>query len=262
MLGTFSNRQFSLTMQGGNGKYSGQVRFMGQEYQLRVEGVNGRYSGQLASEDGPVPVQMAFNGNLLFVQTANGAFQLARTAQPEDSKIQALSAGGSRGLAAQGRLAATLQSQQGRQDGPAPGGPIQGGPGAQAPTVGAGGLDDGTQLGRQWSQWLAGKKVTYISSYSSGSTGGYSARTDIYLCANGTFQMRGNSSVTADTGGASGFSGGNQRGSGRWHVLTQNQRTGIRLQYGSGDVELYELTYQDGKTYANGDRVYVTPGGC
>ena len=262
ILGTFSNRQFNLTMQGGNGQYTGKIRYMGRENELQVEGQNGRYSGQVTSNEGPIPVQMALDGDMLFVQTANGGFQLMRTADPAGTKNQALAGGGARGLAAQGRAAAAMRGQQALQGGLGASGQVQGSLGAQAPALGVGALDDGTPLGRQWSQSLAGKKVTYISSYSSGSAGGYNARTEVILCADGTFQIRGNSTVTAATGGASGFAGGNQRGSGRWHILTEGQRAGVRLQYGSGESELYEMTYQGGRTYANGDRVYVTQGGC
>jgi len=133
-------------------------------------------------------------------------------------------------------------------------------PGGMAPSApGGNALDDGTPLGREWVGFLAGKKVTYMDSYSSGSSGGYSTRVDVYLCSNGEFAYKDQSSVSVDVGGASGFSGGNSANSGRWHIITQGNVAGVELRYSDGRTEQYRLDYQGGETYANGTRVYVTP---
>jgi hypothetical protein len=125
--------------------------------------------------------------------------------------------------------------------------------------AGSGGIDDGTALGREWSQWLAGNKVTKMDSYSSGSAGGYSMRIDTHLCSTGEFAMYDQSTVSVDVGGASGYSCGNGAQMGRWRIITQGQLIGIELRYNSGQAEVYQLTYEDGATYADGERVYVTP---
>lgn len=131
--------------------------------------------------------------------------------------------------------------------------------GGQPTTHGSGALDDGTATGREWSQWLAGNKVTKMDSYSSGSSGGYSMRIDTHLCSTGEFAMYDQSSMSVDVGGASGYSGSNGAETGRWRIITQGQLVGIELRYNSGQSEVYQLTYEDGATYADGERVYVTP---
>ena len=107
---------------------------------------------------------------------------------------------------------------------------------------------------------LAGKKVTYISSYSSGISGGYTAKIEVHLCSSGQFLYRDQSNVSVDVPGAYGYSGGNQGDTGTWHIITQGNVAGIELRHNGGNVEQYRLDYQGGKTFANGTRVYVTPG--
>ena len=46
---------------------------------------------------------------------------------------------------------------------------------------------------------------------------------------------------------------------GTWRILTQGQLVGIELRYGNGQAEVYQLSYEGGATYADGERVYVTP---
>jgi hypothetical protein len=123
-----------------------------------------------------------------------------------------------------------------------------------------GALDDGTPLGRQWSQFLAGKKATRLSSYSSsGGSGGYSSRTEVHLCAGGEFALSGSSSVTVDVGDAGGYSAGQRSGQGRWRIITQGDVAGIELRYANGEVEQYRLDYQNEQTLVNGERWFVTP---
>jgi hypothetical protein len=162
------------------------------------------------------------------------------------------------------RASTTARAEAAAQANPLAGSAAQGGQaavgGAMSGAAAAGGAPhDGTALGQEWFQFLAGKKATQMDSYSSGSAGGYSSRTDVHLCANGQFAIRGNSMVSVDVGGASGYSGGNEGASGTWRVITEGQVAGIELRYANGGVEQYRLDYQDGATYVNGDRWYVTP---
>lgn len=112
---------------------------------------------------------------------------------------------------------------------------------------------------REWVAFLAGKKLTRMSSYSSGGAGGYSARTDLYLCSDRSFALRDESSVSVDVGGAFGNSGGVDGSQGRWYVITNGQVVGLVLEATSGEVSEFRLDYQNQETYANGERVYVTP---
>ncbi len=140
---------------------------------------------------------------------------------------------------------------QGRE--PAPGAA----PSTPAPPAGA--LHDGTPLAREWSQLLAGRKLTKMESYSSGSSGGYSSRADAYLCSNGEFLYRDQSSVSVDVGGAFGNSSGQGGEQGRWRIITQGQVAGIEFRMANGNVAQARLDRQDGKTFVDGQRVLVTP---
>ena len=83
-------------------------------------------------------------------------------------------------------------------------------------------------------------------------------RQDIFLCSSGEFLYKDESSVSVDVGGAFGNSGGQGQDTGRWRIITQGQLVGIELRYNDGRVEQYQLQYQDGATYVNGERWYVT----
>jgi hypothetical protein len=144
-----------------------------------------------------------------------------------------------------------------------------GAPGGAGASGGAGQTSTGRPLApgftedhpqvREWVAFLAGSKLTRMESYSSGSAGGYSARTDVYLCSDRSFALRDESSVSVDVGGAFGNSGGVGNGQGRWYVITNGQAIGLILEFGAGEVQELRMEYQNQETYANGERVYVTP---
>ena len=119
-------------------------------------------------------------------------------------------------------------------------------------------------LAQQWRQVIAGKKVTYISSYNSNSLGGGGMSTKIvyHICSNGQFAYSEDGSVTLNTPGSPdlGTPGTADGGSGSWRIITEGQLAGVELRFNSGEVVVYRLDMQDGAVYANGDRVYVTPG--
>jgi hypothetical protein len=137
-------------------------------------------------------------------------------------------------------------------------------PPAQPGTMGGaqpGALDDGTPLGREWSQGLAGRKLTRLSSYSSndiGGSGGYSSREELTLCSNGEYLYRSGSSVSVDVGGAAGGAGGGGGDMGRWRVVTQGQAAGLELRAQSGQVTLVRLDFQDNLVHIDGGKVYRT----
>jgi len=112
----------------------------------------------------------------------------------------------------------------------------------------------------EWRTFLSGKKVTRMESYSSGTAGGYSSRTDVYLCSDRSFAMRDENSVSVDVGGAFGNTGGLDSGRGTWYLITNGQVVGLILEYANGQIEQYRMDFdpQSQATYANGERVYVT----
>lgn len=122
-------------------------------------------------------------------------------------------------------------------------------------------IHDGSSQAIEWADFLANKKATKMSSYSSGGAGGYSSRTDFHLCSNGQFHMAGSSSVSVDVGDASGYSGGSGSDAGTWRVFSQGQLVGVELRYQNGEVSQARLDYdqQTGATYVDGERWYITP---
>jgi hypothetical protein len=235
-VGTFADGNLVLQLQGGGGSYSGVAQLSGQSFSVSVSGAGTQLSGSFRAADGEYPLTLTHNGATVSLMTGGTTYTL----QPA----------GAAGAAAN-PLAGGAQGAAGVQPQPYPM-PQQGG-------GGGGAVHDGTQQGIEWYQFLAGKKATQMSSYSSGSAGGYSSRTDVHLSPNGQFALSGNSSVSVDVGGAYGYSGGNDQGSGTWRIITQGQVVGIELRYGNGAVEQHRLDYQDGATYVDGERWYITP---
>jgi hypothetical protein len=224
LVGTFSDGNLVLQLEGGNGSYTGQIQLSGQTFPLTAQGSEDNVTGTFGTGDGEFPLALSHSQGTVTLATGGTSYVLQR--------VNAQSGGGANPLAGRGSSQAVEGSQAS--------------------------LGDNTPVAREWIQWLAGKKVTTMSSYSSGSAGGYSSRTDVHLCSSGEFLYRDNSSVTVDVPGASGYSGGQQGATGRWKIITQGNLVGIELRYSSGNVETYQLGYEGGATYANGERVYVT----
>jgi hypothetical protein len=234
--GAFSDGAVLLQLQGGGGTYSGSVHVQGQTFPVALRSSSTGLQGTFRTADGEYAMELAQEGGALLMATGGTIYTLQRTGA--GAAANPLSAG---------------DATRGQQR--AAGNQVQGG---QA-MAGAGALHDGTQVGREWAEFLANKKATQMDSYSSGGAGGYSSRTDVHLCANGQFALSGNSSVSVDVGGAYGYTGGNDQGSGTWRIITQGQVAGIELRYANGGVEQYRLDYQEGATYVNGERWYITP---
>lgn len=228
-VGTFTDGTLVLQLGGAAGEYTGTLELGGQRYPVAARGSGAALAGSFRSADGEFPLSMQLAGGMITVASGGMTYTL-RTA---DAAARA------------NPLAGGVQAA--------------GGQGAAAAAPAAGGLDDGTAIGREWSQFLAGKKATKMSSYSSGSAGGYSSRTDVHLCANGQFGMSGSSLVTVDVGDAGGYSGGNRGDQGTWRIITQGNVAGIELRFGSGAVEQHRLDYQENKTYVDGERWLITP---
>lgn len=242
--------QGNITGSIDNGQLAGQI-------QGQIEQGEGAAIGLVAFQQGKLFFYGELDGGQLILTLlepdANGNPNYESAQEMSFSRADATAQGD-----ASSGLLGGLSGSEGQAAAPAqPGGMA---PGAMVPSApGGNALHDGTPLGQEWAGFLAGKKVTYMDSYSSGSAGGYSSRVDVYLCSNGEFAYKDQSSVSVDVGGASGFSGGNSANSGRWHIITQGNVAGVELRYSDGRTEQYRLDYQGGATYANGTRVYVTP---
>jgi hypothetical protein len=231
--GTYSNGTMTVVLQGGQGQYQGQIVAGQQQWPLSVQRQqDGVLGGQFQTAGGQFPVAMQVQGSMLLVESGGQTYQLQKQ--------------GGQGTVNPFAQPGVQQPNVGQQGvGGASGG-------------GTGGLSDGTPLANEWVQFLAGKKLTYMDSYTSGTAGGYSMRQDAYLCSNGEFLYKDESSVSVDVGGAFGNAGGQGQNTGRWRIITQGQMVGVELRYNDGRVEQYQLEYRNGETYVNDQRWFVT----
>ncbi len=221
-VGTFTDGNVTLQLQGTGGQYQGQLAVGGEVYPVSASGGPTGLQGVIQAPDGPYGLTIQSANGGLFVVSGGQQYQLA----PQSA------------VAAQGAAGAD-RTGTGRELAP--------------------GFTENHPLVQEWVQFLSGNKLTRMSSYSSGSAGGYSARTDVYLCSDRTFAMRDESSVSVDVGGAFGNSGGVGGDQGQWYVISNGQAVGLILESNSGQTQEFRMEYQNQETYANGERVYVTP---
>lgn len=235
-IGTFSDGSVTLELQGAGGQYQGRVSVNGAVYQVAASaGANG-LQGMIQTPQGTFPMSVSPTSGGVVVQEGGAQYNLTRS-------------GGSQGGASSQATPQTALGQQG---------------GGGSTTTGrqlAPGFTDNHPMLNEWVTFLSGMKVTRTESYSSGTAGGYSARTDVYLCSDRSFSMRDESSVSVDVGGAFGNTGGVGGGQGTWYLITNGQVVGLVLEHAGGQADEYRLDYDYNSqaTYANGERVYVTP---
>lgn len=119
-----------------------------------------------------------------------------------------------------------------------------------------------TPLAGQWKARFAGKRLTYMESYYSSGGGGYGGYSDkkVYdLCPDGTFAGEENFNLSVDTGGAFGSARNNPgQMRGRWQVKTQGNQAFLEMTSPDGSVVRFRLEDQNGQTYLDGQRWYVT----
>lgn len=111
-----------------------------------------------------------------------------------------------------------------------------------------------------WKSQLAGKRLEYLSSYTSsggGGFGGTSQNETIELYANGfcTFRYRSSLSITA---GAYGYSSSKDNRQGTWNVVAEGQTPILRMTFEDGSTKNYRITYKDRKLYLEGYRYFMT----
>jgi len=235
----------TLTLQQSGGQVTGTLSGNGVVFQIEAQ-----------PEDESTIVGTATNqqGRLFFQATLEGA-QLAMLfvepgpdGQPNYDTAQEV-AFTRQGAAAAGGALGAMGVGGGGGAGAMGGGMMGSQPGA---------LDDGTPLGREWSQGLVGRKLVRMSSYTSGTDGGYNSREELTLCSSGEYLYRSNSSVSVDVGGAYGNTGGIGGETGRWRVVTQGQVAGLELRAQNGQVTLVRLDYQNDLVHIDGGKVYRT----
>jgi hypothetical protein len=231
--GTFSDGQLTLSLQPANGGYTGQLALGNEAYPVAAKRNGDRVEGSMNAPTGQYGIIISAATGGVVLSNAGTEYALRRV---------------------DGNTSADRSGSSPRLDPSVAGaGPAN----AQAATV------DNSPLAQQWRAHLAGRKVTYISSYSSNTAGGGGLSTKFvyHLCSDGRFGFSGSDVVSLNLPGT-GVDGGGSAGSsgGTWRIVTQGAVAGIELKFGNGQTEMYRLDLRDGQTFANDNRVYVTPG--
>jgi hypothetical protein len=139
-----------------------------------------------------------------------------------------------------------IQSAQGVQTDP------------QAPPT-PGRLSDAKPDSEQWLKHLRGKLLTRMESYTSGTSGGYSRTERMLLYPDGRFEHYRASSVSVYVDLGSGGSAGEGTRRGTWRIVSANDSTFLALVYeGAAEEEYARLTFNDNKTFVDGERTFVT----
>jgi hypothetical protein len=103
---------------------------------------------------------------------------------------------------------------------------------------------------REWDQFLRGKKLTYLHSYSSNTPGGggFSTQIEYYLCRDGRFRYGGSDSLSGGDFAAFPGGGSSSSGQGRWKIISEGPTIGIKFSWDDGRVTASRLEYIDSKT--------------
>lgn len=110
-------------------------------------------------------------------------------------------------------------------------------------------------LAQEWHQFLAGMRLAYLSSSDYGEGVGSSVDRKMYLCSSGQFYYTDESLVT---GGSAGFNPTQVQENGEWQILADGDRAGLELRWQGGQVSAHLLQYNNGETYVDEERWFVT----
>lgn len=136
-------------------------------------------------------------------------------------------------------------------------------PGAPQPAPVATGGQGQSNAAGPWNDLLAGMMLKQLSSYSSGTSGGYNSSRVWHLCSDGSYAYSGSSSVSIDAGDYSGGSSGQDQSQGKWSVETSGDAAVLVLASDNGETYRLSLQYDGEKTFLDGERVFRVPSdGC
>ena len=124
---------------------------------------------------------------------------------------------------------------------------------------------DRSQELKEWKTFLAGYRLTFMSSYYSpsstegGISGGMSQKRVIDLCPQGFFTMNNSSSIQLDGLGMNNDKG---KGNGSWEIgMGEDGSPALILKSYTGETWFYRLAYSENKLYLNGEHYFRTNSG-
>jgi hypothetical protein len=251
--GAFSDGKVFLELEGGGGRYDGQLEFQGKSFPVTAQSADGRsLEGTFQSGSDSFDFTGRLEGATLTFVTGGTTYHL-RSQNAESVGAGNSLTGGSAATGYEnpgGASAGYNPVVAGEADG------IQRDPKAPATP---GRFSDNNPQSLEWLNHLRGKLLTQMSSYSSGSAGGYSSNRRMLLYSNGQFEYYSSSSVSVDVDGASGGSGGQNTQRGTWRIVTAEGKSYLALVFqGTAKEDYVELVFRDNKTFIDGTRTFVT----
>ncbi len=110
----------------------------------------------------------------------------------------------------------------------------------------------------QWKNALTGMRLTYMHTYSSGTSGGFSDEIVIDLCPNGTFSYSSSHNLSIDTGGAFGYNHGRDGGAGTWDIINGSGKPALQLSFHDGTIRQHMISLQGDNFYLDNNRYFRT----
>jgi len=110
----------------------------------------------------------------------------------------------------------------------------------------------------QWKNSLSGMRLTYMHTYSSGTSGGFSDRIVIDLCPNKSFSYSSSHNLSIDTGGAYGYNHGKDGGAGSWDIISVNGQPALQLSFNDGSVRQHMISLENNTFYLDNRRYFRT----
>ena len=101
---------------------------------------------------------------------------------------------------------------------------------------------------------LNGRRLVRMSSYTSGTSGGFNSKRTIWLCRDGTYRYESSDVTSVYVEGASGSSTSQSGDQGRWRVLTRDGASGVELRSADGSIETYRVELVGDEARVNGER--------
>ncbi len=113
-----------------------------------------------------------------------------------------------------------------------------------------------TGLTGEWTKFLSGMMLRYLSSYNSGGgSGGTSTDRTMHFCSDGRYAYFSSSLTTINLDGGGASSGGQEQTQGRWRVESATQTNAIViLSLENGQTERINVQYDGTKTFVGNQR--------
>jgi hypothetical protein len=113
-----------------------------------------------------------------------------------------------------------------------------------------------TGLNAEWTKFLSGMMLRYISSYNSGGgSGGTSMNRTMHFCSDGRYAYFSSNSTVINVDGGSASSSGQDQTQGRWRIESATQTSAIViLSLENGQTERINVQYDGTKTFVGSQR--------